>query len=164
VGTYAEVLIGLHRRLSKRLEKLHRYQTLVSKNEEMEKKHRHLASLYNLVIDKGTLKAETPYVASASLQDRIYKMASAAGASLNKFNLDKVENLDLGIQRLLIRMSLSGSIKSIVDLLYALESNASPLLVVNSLHILAFSHGYARAGNPIRCSLEIGAFYMEAQK
>ncbi len=164
VGIYAETLVSLHRGLHKRLYKLHRYQTLALKNQEVEKRHRYLANLYSMVIGSGTLRAETPYVASATLQDRLYKMVSAADASLNKFNLDKVEDLGSGIKHLLIRVSLSGPLGSIVDLLYALESNTSPLLVVDSLYIAAFSNSYARTSSHIRCALEIDAFYMETPK
>ncbi len=163
-GVYVKVLVGVHRRLSKRLDKLHKYQALALRNQEVEKRHRRLAMLYDTVIEKGALKAETPSVASATLQERLYKMASAAGVSLDRFNLDKVEDLGNGIKHLSIKATLSGWLGSVVDLLYALEANRSPLLVVDSLYIKAFSYSRARTSRPINCTLKIGAFYMETPR
>ena len=81
------------------------------------------------------MEAESPTLASASLQDRIKKVVQNAGATLASTQVLPARSGG-EFQRISVNARMSGSVAQVQESLYGLES-APPVLVIDNLVIVA---------------------------
>jgi general secretion pathway protein M len=119
--------------IANRVHQLGRFQALAATRPELERQLEQLrlesrnAAFY--------LKADTPALAGAELQNQVKQVVEAQGGKLTSTQILKVADEE-GATRVSIRVRMTGDTETLLNVLYGLE-NGQPLLFLDNLSVRA---------------------------
>lgn len=101
-----------------------------------------LARRQDLAQVRGFLDGQNQPLASSTLQTTVRRLAEANGGSVRSLAAQPSAK-DAGFDRLTVRVELAVGADRMIDILQAIETSASPSLLINSLDVRAPDQGAA---------------------